>query len=137
MARLAELVKPQTSASNINKLEKGQIELTMDWARRLGDALGHHPLDFFDAMPKLPPAENALVEIYRGLSEQDRATIYRVADAMAVKTPDKEPSHVPEVTQFQRRGSPKNTAGPARTASRSTGTHDVTAPVQRSRRKTP
>jgi hypothetical protein len=83
MAALAEKVKPPTSASNINKLEKGQIELTMEWARRLGDALGHHPLDFFDAQPKLAPEESALVELYRGLSEGDRQAVFRVADAMA------------------------------------------------------
>lgn len=83
MDRLAKLVKPVTSASNINKLEKDQIELTMEWARKLGHALERHPLDFFDAMPKLPPEETALVERYRGLSEDDQRTIFRIADAMA------------------------------------------------------
>lgn len=96
MAKLAEMGKPKTSASHINKLEKGQIEFTMEWARRLGDSLGVHPLDFFDAMPKLPPQENALIELYRGLSETDRAMVFRVADAMSQRPehPDEHKQHV-------------------------------------------
>jgi transcriptional regulator with XRE-family HTH domain len=90
MAKLAAMVRPKTSASHINKLEKGQIEFTMEWARRLGDSLGVHPLDFFDAMPKLPPQENAVIELYRGMSEQDRATWFRVGDAMAQRPPPSE-----------------------------------------------
>ena len=40
MARLAERMSPPTSPSQINKLEKGEVEFTMEWARRLGAALG-------------------------------------------------------------------------------------------------
>lgn len=82
MAQLAGKLRPATTASNINKLEKGQVELTMEWARRLGDALGHHPLDFFDAQPKLPPEEQAIVDIYRGMGEADRSAWRRVGDAL-------------------------------------------------------
>lgn len=83
MQKLADMVRPRTSASNINKLEKGTIEFTMEWAKRLGDALSIHPLDFFDAQPKLPARENEIVEFYRGMSEADREAFYRIASAMA------------------------------------------------------
>lgn len=86
MAELAEKCRPATTASNINKLEKSQTDLTMDWARRLGDALGRHPLDFFDAQPKLPPDEQAIVEVYRGLGEADRSAWRRVGDALAQRS---------------------------------------------------
>lgn len=82
LARLADLVRPKTTASNIHKLEKGDVELTMEWARRLGDALGRHPLDFFDAQPKLPARESELIERFRGMSEEDRQAFSRIADAM-------------------------------------------------------
>lgn len=43
MAALGVLV--DTSASHVNKLEKGQVALTLDWIERLAGALGVRPID--------------------------------------------------------------------------------------------
>lgn len=40
MQELAERMNPETTASTINKLEKGQMNLTQGWMMRLAEALG-------------------------------------------------------------------------------------------------
>lgn len=83
MAKLAAKVQPPASASQINKLEKGEVEFTIDWAKRLGEALAVPYLEFFGAIPKLEPGEENLVELYRGLAEGDRDTVFKVAAAIS------------------------------------------------------
>lgn len=68
MEALARLV--DTSASQINKLEKGQRRLTDDWLRRLAVALQCNPGDLIDALPSAPrptlgldPKEYAFVPV--------------------------------------------------------------------------
>lgn len=45
MAQLGSLLDPPADASQINKLEKGQRELTIAWMKRLARALGCEPQD--------------------------------------------------------------------------------------------
>lgn len=92
MARLADMVKPRTTAGQINKLEKASVEFTPSWARRLGDALGIHYLEFFDAIPKPTPDVGELLEKVTGMSESDRATAFTVIDALAQRS--REPGSV-------------------------------------------
>ncbi len=80
-ARLAELA--HTSQPQIDRLEKGQRKMTKEWALRLARPLECHWLELMEAAPLLSPRELALVELYRGLSEENRETVFRVADAMA------------------------------------------------------
>ena len=90
MARLAEACHPPTTASQINKLEKGKVRLTVDWMRRLADALECHQLDIMDGGPAmLKPREKALVNLFRGLSEEEQKAFYGAASALAKpSTPD-------------------------------------------------
>jgi phage repressor protein C with HTH and peptisase S24 domain len=52
MAQLGSLLEPPANASQINKLEKGQRELTVAWMKRLAAALGCAPQDLIcNAVP--------------------------------------------------------------------------------------
>lgn len=84
MDQLALRVKPATTASQVNKLEKGIVKMTLHWQYRLADALEVHPIEIVEELPpRLSPEEETLVDRYRGLSEPDREAVMRVADAMA------------------------------------------------------
>lgn len=48
MQQLAERVKPPTTAPTINKLEKGQLKLTVGWMMRLAEALGIEQRDLLE-----------------------------------------------------------------------------------------
>src|SRR5690606_9663457 len=79
MQRLAEEVWPPTTAAQINKLEKGQRQLTYDWIQRLAKALGVSPYDITgDAAPAMPAFEDLskkekdLIRKYRALREQEQ-----------------------------------------------------------------
>jgi transcriptional regulator with XRE-family HTH domain len=48
MQQLAERVDPETTASTINKLEKGQQKLTQGWMMRLAEALGIEQRDLLE-----------------------------------------------------------------------------------------
>jgi transcriptional regulator with XRE-family HTH domain len=82
MDELAKRVSPPVSASTVNKLEKAEIEFTMGHARQFAPPLKKHPLAFFGGMPELEPGESRLVQIYRGLAEDDRDTVFKIADAI-------------------------------------------------------
>lgn len=71
MQRLADACSPPTTASQINKLEKGRIRLTVEWMQRLADALECHPADLLDGGPAaLTPGERELLDHYRALTER-------------------------------------------------------------------
>lgn len=95
MDGLAARCSPPTSASQINKLEKGHVNLTTDWMRRLAAVLGVDPVEILAPIPKLTPIEQALVAKFRELDEPDRVTVYRVADAMAQTTTKPRPETPP------------------------------------------
>lgn len=78
----------------IQRFVAGERTVTGRWAKRMAVPLECNWLDlvdpqWFDDNQNLTRDETALVELYRGLSEDDRAAIYRVADAMAERAPAK------------------------------------------------
>lgn len=80
------------SQAQIARLEVGARQLKPDRAKQLAKVLECHWLDLMEEpRPDLTPQEQALVELYRGLSESDRAAVYRIADAMAEPRPLKKP----------------------------------------------
>lgn len=85
MEELAQ--RANTTASQINKLEKGYVKLSWDWMQRLGRALECHPGELLPLFqrPELSAEEQALLDRYRGLSEEDRQAVFRVADAFKRK----------------------------------------------------
>jgi transcriptional regulator with XRE-family HTH domain len=88
MAQLAARVTARdVTDSTINKLEKAQIEFTMQWAYDLGEALRVEPFEFWGATRRLEPAAQALVDRFRGLSESDKQAVYDHADALAQRKP--------------------------------------------------
>lgn len=84
MQALADNCRPPATASQINKIEKGQTQLNERWMRRLADALGCQAIDLIDGGPeRLAPREQSLVDLFRGLSEAQRDAFYRTAAALA------------------------------------------------------
>ncbi len=88
MEELAQ--RANTTASQINKLEKGRVSLTLEWMYRLANALDCHwselPADTPPA-PALAPREEAMLNLYRGLSEAQQAAMLRLVDTMAQPSP--------------------------------------------------
>jgi transcriptional regulator with XRE-family HTH domain len=86
MEQLAARCTPPTTASQINKLEKGKVKLSLEWIYRLAEALQVHPVELLEELPpRLGEREAALVELYRGMSENDRDTVFRVAESIGSK----------------------------------------------------
>lgn len=84
MQTLADMCVPPTTSSQINKLEKGQVQLTERWMRILSQALDCQAFDLIDGGPeRLAPREQSLVDLFRGLSEAQRDAFYRTAAALA------------------------------------------------------
>jgi transcriptional regulator with XRE-family HTH domain len=84
MQELAGRCVPPTTASQVNKLEKGVVNLTYDWMRRLSDALECHPADLIDGGPeRLKPRTRAMVDIFEGLSEDQQDAWIKSASALA------------------------------------------------------
>lgn len=89
MDELAARCDPPTQGSMINKLEKGHRKLTLEWMLRLSDALGVHPNELLpEPAPSIDREEQAVVDLYRGLSEPDRRAFRRVVDALAQSAGD-------------------------------------------------
>lgn len=89
--KLADKCHGSANASQISKLERGETRLNTQWMNWISDALECHPQDLLDGGP---PAQNAeekkVVDKFRGLSEQDRETWVRMADAFETETPPQE-----------------------------------------------
>jgi len=85
MQGLAERCVPETTASQINKLEKGAVKLTVNWLTRLAAALQCDVVDLLVAQNHdLSPAERVLLSRFRDLPATDQAKVNRVIDAFAV-----------------------------------------------------
>lgn len=92
--QLAEKVVPPTSQPQIDRLEKSQRKLTKEWAVRLSRALECHWLELMaDDIPILTEQEKAVVDLYRGLSEPDKCSVFRHLDALAKSNADHKPKH--------------------------------------------
>src|SRR5665213_1900774 len=81
MDRLGAEISPTTTGSVINRLEKGQMGLTFDWAYRIAVALDCDPSQLMENPPPvLSNDEKAVVGLYRELAEPDRRAAFRVID---------------------------------------------------------
>ena len=83
----------QVGASNqqISHLEKGRRGLTVDWVDRIADALGCHPFDLLDAPPQAKTErERALLELFRGMSDEQQDAFYKATAALAKPVMDAE-----------------------------------------------
>jgi transcriptional regulator with XRE-family HTH domain len=88
MDRLGAEISPPTTGSVINRLEKGRMGLTFDWAYRIALALGCDPSQLLENPPPLLSTdERAVVTLYRELGEPDQRAAFRVIDAMAKSEP--------------------------------------------------
>lgn len=91
LQRLADECRGAATASQISKIERGETRLNVEWMNRISDALQCHPTDLLDGGP---PAQNAgvrkVVDKYLGMSERDRETWVRMADAFETETPPPE-----------------------------------------------
>lgn len=73
------------SKMTISDLERGEIELTLDYMRRISRALGVLPSDLLlphDNPEALNAEERALIERLRSATTEERETLHRVTDAI-------------------------------------------------------
>lgn len=80
--QLAELVG--TTNQQISHLEKGRRRLTLDWMERIAIALDCHPSDLIMGGTKIhSEQERVLVELFRGLSSEQKEAFLKAASALA------------------------------------------------------
>ena len=72
-----------TSNQQVSYLETGQRRLTDVWMLRLAAALECHPVDLFGGPEQVTRRERMLVNIFRGLSEEQKTAFFKVASALA------------------------------------------------------
>ena len=82
LKRMAELVG--TSNQQISHLEKGRRRLTLEWMERIAEALECHPSDLLIGGSRLrSDKERAMIELFRGLSEEQQEAFLKVTAALA------------------------------------------------------
>ncbi len=82
LKELAGLV--DTSSQQISLLEKGKRRLTVEWMQRIAHALDCHPLELLDRGVHLKnERESALIELFRGLSEEQQEAFLKAVAALA------------------------------------------------------
>ncbi len=87
LKRLAELVG--TSNQQISHLEKGRRRLTLDWMERIAEALECHPSELLIGGTQLRnEKERAMVELFRGLSEEQQEAFLKATAALAKPVED-------------------------------------------------
>jgi transcriptional regulator with XRE-family HTH domain len=80
-----------TSNQQISHLETGKRRLTVGWLERIATALDCHPLELLDEGLHLRnERERALVELYRGLSEEQQDAFFEAVAALAKPLSDQE-----------------------------------------------
>ena len=73
-----------TSNQQVSYLETGRRRLTDIWMLRLAEALECHPADLLNGGPeRVTRRERMLVDIFRGLSEEQKTAFFKVASALA------------------------------------------------------
>lgn len=74
MQQLADAISPPTTATQVNKLEKGVVQLTESWMRRLSEAFGCSLIEILqeaDSLTqKIAALEDRNLDIARGVIEQ-------------------------------------------------------------------
>jgi len=83
--QLADAV--HTTKATISKLEKGDIQLTMEWMRKLARALECHWAELGEDAAPPPKDEQAMLGLYRGLSDQQKKFAHKLVSTLA------EPDH--------------------------------------------
>lgn len=82
LKQLADLVG--TSNQQISFLEKGKRRLTVDWMTRISEALGCQPADLISGDIEIRnERERAMMEFFRGLSEEQQEAFLKATDALA------------------------------------------------------
>lgn len=70
--------------TTITKIERGERKLHVEWILRISDALECYPADLIDGGPeRLKPRERALVDVFRGMSEDRQDSFYKGAISAA------------------------------------------------------
>ena len=77
-----------TSQEQIQRLETGERKLTVEWAKRLAGPLGCYWVEIIEEMPHYKPDEEALVSLYRRLSEDQRGLARSLVTALAERATD-------------------------------------------------
>ncbi len=76
--------KVGTSNQQISQLETGRRRLNVDWLERLSQALGCHPLELLDdGTMARTQQEKAMLELFRGLSSEQREAFLKATSALA------------------------------------------------------
>ena len=73
----------QVTASQINKLEKGRQQFTVDWLLRISAALGCSACELIEDRPIGPPADEALFGRILELAEPQRELVRRLVGAIS------------------------------------------------------
>ncbi|KAA5604243.1 helix-turn-helix transcriptional regulator [Roseospira marina] len=82
LKQLAE--RAGTSNQQISHLEKGRRRLSLEWMQRLAEALDCLPSDLLaDSSQPRNERERALVELFRGLSEEQQEAFLKATLALA------------------------------------------------------
>jgi transcriptional regulator with XRE-family HTH domain len=76
--------RARTTASQINKLEKGKVNLTMDWMRRLASALDCHWSELaIDPPPTtVTPRQQAWLDQIDRLPPEEQERLFKLARAL-------------------------------------------------------
>ena len=75
-----------TTHTTIGKLENGDMQLTLNWMRRIAAALDCKPVDLLhedDLAYKLGPEEMTVLDIFSRLNDAGRRRFLKVAEALA------------------------------------------------------
>jgi len=72
-----------TTKATISKLEKGDIQLTMEWMRKLARVLECHWAEFGEDAKPVTRDEEAIIGLYRGLSDQQKKFAHRLVSTLA------------------------------------------------------
>lgn len=82
LKQLAERIG--TSNQQISHLENGRRRLTLDWIERIAIALECHPADLIGGDTQLrSERERAMIELFRGLSEEQQEAFLQATAALA------------------------------------------------------
>lgn len=83
--RLADAVEPTTSQAQIDRLEKGERKLTVEWARRLAKALGCHWTEIYpedERGGRAVQMSKQMAKIFETLSPKQQEALYELAQSM-------------------------------------------------------
>ncbi len=93
-AELGSRLNPPTSQQQIDKLEKGQRRMTVDWLNKFAAAFECDPLLILGEVAPMTPKEQAVLGLFRGLTQavlglfrgltaEEQDAFLKAADAMA------------------------------------------------------